>query len=621
MMKSMHGFAPRTCLTAALVTVCAGICACAQGKAEPSPATITVELESFGLPYTLTITGARDGNMRRDILDLSTCHRLRDRPPVTVGQARWRLQRDYEPIAAFLQKQGYLAASVTGRVDATVAPIELVLEVALGPPYKVTDLAVTWRGDKPELSEPDQLDQVGIGKPATAKTVGAVIDELGGLLFRNGYPFAANRAPTLTVSEETPEGARLAVEIAAGRRYRFGPLSIEGLVDRNPRVVTRRVPWSEGDTFDLRELSHLQKILMQTGLFSMARVEPIVEAVEVTDEVAATGALLPVHVKLSERKHRTARIGVSYKTDEGFGGKLNWTHRDVFGGGEAFALSVRGSELGYAGNAMLAMPSARWRGIRYILPGEARNDRYDAYHAQTLEFAPGAEWARYRGVKLRGALRWKRGDVEQLGVERGYFAWSVPVSLMLDFTDSLLDPRDGIRFSTTLIPTVEDGGAGTRFLKTMASLRTYWTPVEGKRPLTLALRGNLGIIQGAGRDDVFVDERFYAGGGGSVRGYEFQSIGPMVDDVPVGGRSIVEGSGELRAVFTKRWGGVLFVDGGMAYEAEVPDSSADLLWSAGFGVRIFTPIGPARLDLAFPLTRRPEIDDVMMFYISVGQAF
>jgi len=618
-MKSMHGFSTRTWLAAALVAVCGGVC--------PAADPITMEPESFGLPYTLTITGVPSRDMRHDIRDLSACHRLRDRPPITVGQARWRLQRDYEPIATFLQDQGYLAASVTGRVDATVAPIELVLEVVMGPSYKVTDLAVTWLGDEPELPEPDRLDKIGSDKPATAKTVGAVIDELGRLLFRNGYPFAANSAPTLTVSEETPGGARLAVEIEAGRRYRFGPLSIEGLVDRNRRVVTRRVTWREGDTFDLLELSHLEKVLMQTGLFSIARVEPVVEAVEETaratdaDEATATGALLPVHVKLSERKHRTARIGVSYETDEGFGGKLDWTHRDFFGGGETFALSVRGTELGYSGNVMVAMPSARWRGIKYMLQGVARNDRYDAYYAQTLEFVPGAEWARYSGVKLRGGLRWKRGYVEQLGVERLYFAWSVPVSMMLDFTDNLLDPREGIRFDTTVIPTAEDGGEETRFLKSLASLRAYWTPVEGKHPLTLALRGNIGIIQGAARDDVFADERFYAGGGGSVRGYEFQSIGPMVDGVPVGGRSIVEGSGELRAVLTERWGGVLFIDGGMAYESEVPDASHDLLWSAGFGVRIFTPIGPARLDLAFPLNRRPEIDDKMMFYISLGQAF
>ncbi len=609
-----HTYSSWASLAAIGVACLGGLCSA--GGAELAPS----EEFSLGLPYTLAIEGVADKGMRAAIREVSSCYRLRDRPPVTVGQARWRLQRDYEPITTLLQDRGYLAASVTGRVDATVTPMLLTAEVELGPPYQLTDLDITWQGEKPQLDAPEQLAQLGMNKRATAKTVGEVIDELGRMLIRNGYPFAANSAPTMAMIEGEPGGARLSVTIEAGPRYRFGPMTIEGLVERSPRVVTKRVPWNEGATFDLAELAHLEKVLMQTGLFSIVRVKPAPTATNSTEKAVEPDALLPVHVQVTERKARTVRIGVSYETDEGFGGKLDWTHRDIFGGGETFSLSVRGTELGYSGNAKIVLPSSRLRGVKYFLQGVARNDRYDAYNAQTLEFVPGAEWARIRGVKLRGGLRWKRGDTEQLSEERRYFAWSVPLSLLFDFTNDLLDPRDGIRFDVTTIPTSEEGGSGTEFLKSMFSLRTYWTPVHGKRPLTLALRGNLGTIVGASHDDVFVDERFYAGGGGSVRGYDFQTIGPTVDGVPVGGRSIIEGSGELRAVFTERWGGVLFIDGGMAYASEVPDGSHDLLWSAGFGVRIFTPIGPARFDLAFPLNPR-EIDENMMFYISLGQAF
>ncbi len=599
-----------------LVAVVGGLCPCIPSGA--AAATPSPEMDAFGLPYTLTIEGVDDRDLRRDIRNHSDTYRLRDRPPITVGQARWRLQRDVEPVTALLQDRGYLDASVSGRVDSTVSPLGLVLQVTPGPPYKVTELAVTWGEEQaPELPPSTEWQQLGLQEPATARTVGEVIDALGRLLYRNGYPFAANRPPTLTALPDTPGAARLAVEIEPGRRYTFGPMTIEGLVERGSRVITRRVTWREGETFDLLALSHLEKTLLQTGLFSIVQVTPVVEAVE--DD--ADGAPLPVHVRVSERKPRTVRLGVSYETDEGFGGKLDWTHRDFFGGGETFSLSARGTELGYSGNVTVAMPSSRWRGLSYVLRGEARNDRYDAYHAQTLQFVPGGEWSRYHGVKLGGSLRWKRGDVEQLGIDRRYFAWSVPLIMQLDFTDSLLDPRGGVRFDAITVPTAEEGGLETRFLKNIVSLRTYWTPADGPHPLTLALRGNLGSILGADHKDVFADERFYAGGGGSVRGYDFQSIGPTVDGVPVGGRSLIEGSAELRAVFTERWGGVLFVDGGMVYETELPDTSHDLLWSAGFGVRIFTPIGPARLDLAFPVTPRDEIDETMIFYISLGQAF
>jgi len=90
---------------------------------------------------------------------------------------------------------------------------------------------------------------------------------------------------------------------------------------------------------------------------------------------------------------------------------------------------------------------------------------------------------------------------------------------------------------------------------------------------------------------------------------------------PIGGRSIVELSFELRTRITETIGVVAFLDGGAAFESQFPDFSEDLLWGAGVGLRYFTPIGPVRLDVGFPLNRRPGIDDAVQVYVSVGQAF
>ncbi len=117
------------------------------------------------------------------------------------------------------------------------------------------------------------------------------------------------------------------------------------------------------------------------------------------------------------------------------------------------------------------------------------------------------------------------------------------------------------------------------------------------------------------------DIRFYTGGGGSVRGYPFQSLGPLTDDDPDGGLSFTEVSVEMRLRWGENWGGVLFLDGGTAYEDELPRWGNDIRWGAGFGLRYYTSFAPIRFDIGIPLDKRDGVDDDYQLYISSGQAF
>ena len=137
----------------------------------------------------------------------------------------------------------------------------------------------------------------------------------------------------------------------------------------------------------------------------------------------------------------------------------------------------------------------------------------------------------------------------------------------------------------------------------------------------LALRTALGIIVASDRDEVPPDERFYAGGGSSVRGYEFQSVGPREDNDPIGGRSLFEISLEGRLYLTDSIGAVLFADGGSAFSSQVPDFHETVRWGLGAGLRYFTRAGPVRVDIAFPLSQRSDMDDSYQLYVSFGQSF
>jgi translocation and assembly module TamA len=122
--------------------------------------------------------------------------------------------------------------------------------------------------------------------------------------------------------------------------------------------------------------------------------------------------------------------------------------------------------------------------------------------------------------------------------------------------------------------------------------------------------------------DIPANKRFYAGGGGSIRGYKFQKVGPLNDNRdPIGGRSLFEVGAELR---TRVWGNfsvIPFIEGGNVFEASYPDFSDAPRWGAGVGLGYRTAIGPVRLDFAFPLNRRKDIDDTFQFYVALGQPF
>ena len=159
------------------------------------------------------------------------------------------------------------------------------------------------------------------------------------------------------------------------------------------------------------------------------------------------------------------------------------------------------------------------------------------------------------------------------------------------------------------------------FLSSLAGGSAYYA-IDSEARFILAGRGRVGSIVGESTEDVPANKRFYAGGGGSVRGYEFQSVGPLDnDDDPLGGRSLIAVGAELRTRITDSIGLVPFVDGGTVYDSSYPDFDETFRWAAGLGLRYFTGFGPIRLDVAVPLNKRDDIDDDFEIYISFGQAF
>ncbi|NWG92922.1 MAG: BamA/TamA family outer membrane protein, partial [Parvularculaceae bacterium] len=185
-----------------------------------------------------------------------------------------------------------------------------------------------------------------------------------------------------------------------------------------------------------------------------------------------------------------------------------------------------------------------------------------------------------------------------------------------DTEDDPLVLSEGLRASITATPHF----GSDEFTRLEAVARSRASFGAAKR-FTVAGRVRAAATAGQALRSLPVNKRVYSGGGSSVRGYDYQAVGPLdANGVPIGGRSAVEAAIEARAKITKRIEIAAFADAGAVYSEPFPDFAGDYLVGAGLGVRYFSALGPIRLDAAMPLEKRPTDRDFQI-YISLGQPF
>jgi translocation and assembly module TamA len=213
-----------------------------------------------------------------------------------------------------------------------------------------------------------------------------------------------------------------------------------------------------------------------------------------------------------------------------------------------------------------------------------------------------------------------------------YTLVALPLTAAYDSTDlptPLDDPRHGLRGSLTVTPTLALGHPNSTFIITQIKAAAYFDlnnllPISPGRSV-LAARTLAGIAQGAGQLSLPPDQRFYAGGSGTIRGYAYQSVGPIFPgtNLPTGGTAITAVGLEFRQRFGASWGAAVFADGGQT-SAKLRLVPSQLQVGAGAGLRYYTPIGPIRFDVALPLNPTAgegSLQGHYQFYIGLGQAF
>ena len=604
----------RLALALALVLVVGG---CSAPPDEPealeSAAEPNAEVAQPQIEYQVAIDGIEDAALRELLESVSETVRLADRPPPSLIRLRRRAADDRSRLQQALRSRGYYDAEVAIEIEAASEPVQLRFNVTPGPAYRFRDVTVEVAPTEPVPKLPS-LRELGIarGEPALSQKI---VDAEAALLAAaraQGHALAELGERQAVVNHDA-QAMDLTLALRPGSRVRFGEIRIEGLESVKEDAVRRRLPWQPGQVISAERLAEGRVALFDSGLFSSVMVD-------LGDAPDADGRL-PVTVELNERKHRSIGLGARFRTDEGLGGNLSWEHRNLFGRGERLAVELDGSFIGGHLTGSFRKPDF-WRRNQFLLADtRLAYEDTDAFESLSAGASGGLERLLAPGMTIAGRVAFRAVQVQERNQEEETFGLlSLPVLLKWDRSDDLLNPTRGGRLALENEPFVDLLGDDLAFNRSRLTYSHYLKVLD--RPgVVLAGRGSVGTLVGASRGDVPADVRFYAGGGESVRGFGFQLAGELDDDHnPLGGRSLLELSGEVRVRLTETIGVVGFVDAGTVYGSSVPDLSETLRVGAGPGLSYFSPIGPVRLDIGLPLNRR-DSDDRFQLYVSFGQAF
>lgn len=543
-----------------------------------------------------------------------------DRPVENRFEARRRARAAAEDAIAALRSEGYYAYRVEPDVSEAEPPRPLV-QIAPGPRFHLSEPELGWIGPPPNTqAQADAGKALSLtpGAPGRAADIIAAEGRVVAAVQKRGYADAVAE-PREVIVDHADMSVRPNYRIAAGILVRLEGLAIAPGSRTNPAWVRHLAPWAAGDPYDPDDVAELERRLLDAGIYDSVTV-----ALAPPEQASASG-LRPVVVALSERKPRTIEGGASYSTSEGVGVNARWTHYNKLSRADTIALYGQVSDRDSRVGVDLSLP--HWLQAQQTLKTgvavyDVMTDAYDERgvgvradvtrrYGRTSYVTVGVSANATRSQELRV------GTLTSLG--RDLITVAALGDVLLDRSNDPLNPTRGWRGSARLEPTVIAGDTNLPYLRAVAQ-GTYYQSLDKAGHTVIAGRLRLGRIVNGTVDQIPASQRFYAGGGGSVRGFPYQGVGPrLADDTPKGGVFLAESSLELRQDLTAQWSFAAFVDAGTVGSGG-PVDFRQLAVGAGLGARYNLGLVPIRIDLATPVARRRG-QPLLQVYVSIGQSF
>ena len=515
----------------------------------------------------------------------------------------------------FLHSYGYYASNID--VDIKENSDIMTFNIDLGPRYIISSIVIKHAPNSNKHVIIPDIDKFKTKKNHFIFAQHVINDQNWLLKYieKNNCLLSLSVSHVVTVNH-LKNNVEIAFLVNAGPTATIEKVEFIGLTQVKPEYVRKLVHLTDGQCFKRSYIIEARGYLQKSNLFSSTTPK-------ISQTLNPDGSV-PVIFNLTERKSRSLKSGINYATDTVFGLGFGWEHRNFFGSGEEVKINLLGNQKEQLLELNYEKPFFKRDDQKMRIENLYETKTTKAFDSKEASAAIFIDRQLSQTWKIGSGLKFSYAEINHISNNKkpqNYYLLSTPILIGHDTRNNILNATKGYNITLETAPLINVNNKNKLFFKSNITATTYLTN-KSKIKTTLALKASAGTISGISSEKIPNTEKFYVGGNNSVRGYAYQFVGNVDSEKkPIGGKSFVNTSVELRLSVTDEIGIVSFIDSGYAYNSLKINKNQDLLHGAGLGFRYITGFGPLRADIGIPLTRRKFIDKSFHFYFGIGQSF
>lgn len=571
-----------------------------------------------GISYQTKLFGVKEPHVLQGLKNSSQLLSLQGKQVASLHTLRKRAEEDLKRLLQVMHYYGFYDAQLDYELEEKESGLLLKVCVQPGSVYTLQEFAVVFldqeEGEFLDASLNSLVDfqKIGLkkGQVAWTQKVLEAQKSLQLAFLNRGYPLAKVRKHE-AVTDSKQKTLSVTFYLEPGPFRHFGSLSIEGLNKVSERFIKKKVLWKEGEIFSKEKVSQTQKDLMDTGLFHSAHFASEEEFLKEPVDLRA---------KFSEKKYRSIGAALSYSTHQGIGTGAEWEHRNIAGEGERLQLSAEWSEKAFRMRSNFLKKDFLKKGQNLSLALEGLEENIRPYSRQEVFFQALLQRRVSERLSYSYGTKLEQQRTVRSDNDRHHTLLSLPAYVEWKNAEPYPELIQGKILRYSFMPTKQIGSSLSFLTQKLSG--SYHRPLNLPGGLSLGAHATIASIVGAERFDIPAPHRLYAGSENALRGYAYQTVSPTNDlKEPLGGRSQITASLDLNALLQNNLSLATFFDFGHVFEGSVPKLDEKFLRSWGLGLHYHTPLGPLKLDIAFPLDKREGIDQNYQIYLSMGKSF